>query len=88
MKELTWKSAGGLKETYPLCYKWKEKIYKCEKYPQYCSNFDRANKVFKYKDPNYDKEKNEDDCLWGVYVCQKSTSDAKKLSEFINSKNI
>merc|ERR1712167_51037 len=65
-KDITWSSSN---EKYPLLYKWSNgKTYKCDRTPEYCKVTNVNGKtVFKYKG-SWDKNKNEDDCLWGIYV--------------------
>merc|ERR1712072_563551 len=81
-KEITWSSSN---EKYPLLYKWSNgKTYKCDGTPDYCKVTNVNGKtVFKYKG-SWDKTKNEDDCVWDIYVSYEGKTIS--LNDFVKQK--
>ena len=81
-KEITWSSSN---EKYPLLYKWSNgKTYKCDGTPDYCKVTNVNGKtVFKYKG-SWDKTKNEDDCVWDIYVSYEGKTIS--LNDFMTAK--
>merc|ERR1712098_722663 len=65
-KEVTWFSTN---EKYALLYKWSNgKTYPCRMTPEYCSKTETGGKViFKHKG-KWDQKRDENKCLWGIYV--------------------